>query len=336
MEVLTHTPSETQQLGSVLSKQIRGGLVALIGPLGSGKTTFVRGFVQGAGFADTVRSPTFQLHRQYGNIHHIDLYRIDKKVPLEELGILELLSNTSTVVLVEWADKLKMLPENYVEIRFVPQNTVRKVTITKHKRNINIPEIKKAARVILSGGIVVYPTDTVYGIGCRIDNQKSVERLYEIKQRPWTLPVPVLVRGKEQLLLVVSTIPAHALSLMEMHWPGSLTIILPARIDNIAPLILAGGNAIGVREPNHETTCALLSECGVPIVGTSANIHDQPSVARIEELDSSITRQADSVLEGSKGSGVESTIVDATKENVCIVREGAITLPGISKCAQLI
>ncbi len=335
MEVVTYNASETEELGAALSKQIPRGLVLLTGPLGSGKTTFVRGFVRGRGVNTPVQSPTFQLHRQYGPVHHFDLYRLSDAVNPKELGIAELLTDPNATILIEWAEKLTFGDGEYVEVAFtMREGSERRISIAKQRENgVDHQHVTEAVRILRDGGVVVYPTDTVYGIGCRFDLQKSVERVFAVKNRPWTLPVPLLVGSKEQLMYVAESVPAAALVLMEKHWPGALTIVLPAQTDRIAPLVLAGGNTVGVRRPNHPTTLALLSELQLPIVGTSANVHDRPPVAEKEGLDPKVMSQVDYVLYGKPGAGVESTIVNCTRQPPCIVRRGAVETPEIAVCS---
>lgn len=332
MEVTTHSEEETEELAKSLAPQITQGLVLLEGPLGSGKTTFVRGFVKGKGINATVQSPSFQIHRQYGAIHHFDLYRIKEKILLEELGINELLDG-KTVILIEWPEKLLELPYPRISIQFTPKGEIyRSIRIEKQASSLNKEKIKKAAQIIQDGGIVIFPTDTLYGMGCRVDVGKSVERLFTLKKRPWTMPVPVLVKDKEQALMVVEAIPANALALIRRHWPGALTIILPAQTKIFFPLVLAGGTTVGVRMPNNSVTQALLAEADVPIIGTSANFHGHDPVSKYEDLNKELAGQVDCILYGASGLGVESTIVDCTKDPCCIVRQGAVSCLGTKLC----
>jgi tRNA threonylcarbamoyladenosine biosynthesis protein TsaE len=125
MTYTTNSAEETQQIAGNLADKYRdGGIIALIGPLGAGKTTFTQGFAQGLGIKDKIISPTFVLMRQYdipgnpkGKLFHIDLYRLDNITQIEDLGISEILSNPKNIVLIEWAEKLgNLLPQQAIKI----------------------------------------------------------------------------------------------------------------------------------------------------------------------------------------------------------------------------
>ncbi len=110
---ITNSSEETKKLAENLAKQITQGVIALSGDLGAGKTTFVQGFAKGLGIKDSIISPTFVLIRQYKNLYHVDLYRINT---FDHLGLEEILSNPNNIVLIEWAEKLKKLPKGTIKI----------------------------------------------------------------------------------------------------------------------------------------------------------------------------------------------------------------------------
>ncbi len=110
---ITNSPQETKKLAGNLARKLKGGIIALSGDLGTGKTTFVQGFAKGLGIKDKIISPTFVLIRQYKNLYHIDLYRINT---FDHLGLEEILSDKNNIVLIEWAEKLRYLPQKTKKI----------------------------------------------------------------------------------------------------------------------------------------------------------------------------------------------------------------------------
>lgn len=112
---VTKTAEETKLLASKLARKHRGNIIALMGELGSGKTTFVQGFAKGLGVKEKIISPTFVLIKQYSTLYHVDLYRVEN---FQELGLEEILANPNNIVLIEWAEKLTNLPKNTIKITF--------------------------------------------------------------------------------------------------------------------------------------------------------------------------------------------------------------------------
>ena len=186
----------------------------------------------------------------------------------------------------------------------------------KQQEELKLPLLNRAADILKRGGIVVFPTDTVYGIGCRWDFPKSVERIYQIKNTPKTQPFPILVATGSQAK-EIAKINETAQKLMDKYWPGTLTIILN---------IKGSDQKIGVRLPDSNVTRALIEQVGVPIIGTSANIHGRGAVRTSKELDPNLIKQVDYVLEGKCEGGVESTVVDASVDPPKILRQGAVYL----------
>lgn len=186
--------------------------------------------------------------------------------------------------------------------------------------------IEEAVKVVKNGGIVIYPTDTAFGIGCRMDDKKAVDRLFAIRRRPLTQAAPVLVSSQNQPLayyLDPSEIVRH---LMKKYWPGALTIIAKCKKNLVYSPILGGGQTIGLRMPNHETALALIRGVGVPILGPSANFHGHPTPYRFEDLDPELVKLVDYVVPGMCSVGMASTIVDCSGHPYRIVRQGSIAL----------
>lgn len=183
---------------------------------------------------------------------------------------------------------------------------------------------RRAIWALQEGQVIVYPTDTVYGLGCRIDHEGAVHRIYAIKQRPPTEPVPVLLADAKQLDDYVRGVSAVAKRLIDRFWPGALTLIFQ-RSDRVPPLVAGGGNTVAVRVPAHPLPRALVRAIGVPIVGTSANSHGKPPPLTAQLAVYDLGDRVDLVLDGGRVTlGRESTVVDVSGSEVRVVREGAI------------
>jgi len=194
--------------------------------------------------------------------------------------------------------------------------------------------IREIAEVVRAGGVIVYPTDTVYGIGGDPFNVATVRRVLEIKRRG-ERQMPVLVSGEDKARTVVE-VDATALSLMRAFWPGALTIVLKKRAEVPSELTLGRGK-LGVRMPNHELALRIIEACGGLLIGTSANISGNPPARSVEELDSRVEKGADIVVDGGEAtSGIASTVVEVGPSeedrpakviapNVRVLREGTIS-----------
>jgi len=185
-------------------------------------------------------------------------------------------------------------------------------------------DVCKCASLVASGGVIVYPTDTTYGIGCNPYNDNSVERIFKIKGRSEKKPLPILASSIEDIEQVVLLSKTGKL-LASKYWPGALTIISPLKDKNISSKITAGKIGIGVRIPNNKCILSLLKHCKY-LVGTSANKSGEKPSKSFSEVLSSSLRGFDALLDGGiVENGVESTIIDLTESaNPQIIREGAI------------
>jgi L-threonylcarbamoyladenylate synthase len=184
--------------------------------------------------------------------------------------------------------------------------------------------IAQAAADIQSGGVVVFPTTGLYGLGTDAMDRQAVERLFEIKKRPTGKPILVLIHELPQLQPLVRFIPAPAEKLINRFWPGQVTLIFPAR-RSLPDGLTAGSAKIGVRLASHPTAIELLQAVGRPLTGTSANLSDQPGCADISELDRAIADSVDLILDaGRLAGGQGSTIVDVTVNPPVVIREGAV------------
>lgn len=187
--------------------------------------------------------------------------------------------------------------------------------------------INKAIKVVKQGGIVIFPTDTAFGIGCRIDDENAVQRLFEIRKRPQTQATPVLVSSVAMVKDYVVTIPQVVLEqLLTPHWPGALTVILPCRIEKVPALVRGGGETVGMRMPNHQTALALIQGVGVPILGPSANFHGEQTPYTFENLDPELVKLVDYVVPGFCTTKQASTVIDCSIHPWKVLRQGTIII----------
>lgn len=185
-------------------------------------------------------------------------------------------------------------------------------------------QVKQAAVILGEGGIVAYPTDTVYGLGADIYNDAAVRKLFTAKERPMSLPLPVLIKNIKQLEELVSGQTAFTRSLVNRFWPGGLTIIYN-KSPHIQSLVLAASNKVGVRMPDHPVALLLISELGHPITGTSANLHNGKITLTAGEVREQLGNRVDFIIDaGHCPGGKESTVVDVTAAMPRILRYGAV------------
>ena len=192
-------------------------------------------------------------------------------------------------------------------------------------------QIKKAISILKKGGVVAYPTDTVYGLGASITDVSAIDRIFQVKGRPKGMALPVLLADKAQMKTIVTSIPPSALRLADVFFPGALTIIL-SKSDAVPNIITGGGQTIAFRIPNHPIPLALIKGLGKPIVGTSANLSGHPSALTAVEVQTQIGDKIDMVLDGGRcPGGIESTVVDLSGEKPVVRRQGAISIEELRK-----
>lgn len=185
--------------------------------------------------------------------------------------------------------------------------------------------LDEAINILKQGGIIIYPTDTAFGIGCRVDSLQSVERLFSIRKRPVSQATPVLVSSFDMAKDYFHfPIPENVRHIMEEYWPGALTIIYLCQEGKIPSLVCGGGKTVGLRMPNHEVPLELIKRLNVPILGPSANFHGRTTPFEFDKLDPTLTKLADLVIPGKCNTGNVSTVVDCTIKPTKIIRQGAI------------
>ncbi len=184
--------------------------------------------------------------------------------------------------------------------------------------------LKMAHDLLLGGGLVVFPTDTVYGVGALAHNPSGIQQLYKVKGRQSTKAIPILLGDPADLPRVTSTIDARVQRLAERFWPGALTLVVPRHPS--LPEVLSPYPTVGVRVPDHPHALALLRLCG-PLAVTSANLSDRPSTTTVQEVLDQLDGSLPLVLDGgSTPGGVSSTVVDCTQEQLVVLRQGPISL----------
>lgn len=185
-------------------------------------------------------------------------------------------------------------------------------------------EVEKAIEVLNKGGIIIYPTDTAFGIGCRIDRENSIKRLFNIRKRPTNQATPVLISSLEMVREYISKIPNDVQNLMEKYWPGALTITLPCKTEKVPELVRGGGSTIGIRIPNHEVTLELIKGVGVPILGPSANFHGEQTPYDFKDLNPGLTKMVDYIIPGETKLKEASTVIDCSQKSWRILRQGSV------------
>jgi len=191
--------------------------------------------------------------------------------------------------------------------------------------------IARAAEVLRAGGVVGFPTDTVYGVGAHGLLPAAVERLYAVKERPGDKAIPLLLPGVDALPQVVCSIPDAAYALAERFWPGALTMVL-YRAPAVPDAVTSGGDTVAVRVPDHPVTQTLLAALAAPLAATSANLSGQPAPDTADGVLAQLDGRIDLLLDGGTcPGGVASTVVDLTVEPLRILRAGGITAEEIRK-----
>jgi len=193
----------------------------------------------------------------------------------------------------------------------------------------NAESIQAVLKILHAGGLVAFPTDTVYGVGALAFDGKAVESIYAAKDRPIEKAIPILIADAVDMEKVGMDIPDIAYKLAARFWPGPLTCIVPKQPS--LPESVSATDTVGVRVPDHEVARTLLRAAG-PMAVTSANISGQPSPSTAQEVFAQLGGRIDLIIDGgTTPGGVPSTLVDCTGEELKILREGPIGLEQIKR-----
>ncbi len=194
-------------------------------------------------------------------------------------------------------------------------------------------QIEAGIALLKEGGVIAFPTDTVYGLGASSRIPAAVERIYSIKQRPLNQPLPLLVADMAQVEEITETVPVVARRLISTFMPGPLTIVL-RRSQAVHPIITAGGPTVAVRIPAHPIPLALIRGLGAPVTGTSANLSGCSSPLTAAGVREQLGDSVDLVIDGGRApGGTESTIIDISGEKPVMLRRGPLSLEALEKVA---
>jgi len=185
--------------------------------------------------------------------------------------------------------------------------------------------IHAVVEVIRNGGVVAFPTSTLYGLGAEADNPQAVERIFDIKGRQYNQPLLVLIGDASWLPGLVHEIPTKAAILMEAFWPGGITIVFNAS-DRVSGRLTGNTGKLGIRVPKHPVAAAIVIELASPLTGTSANLSGKGGCADISCLEEQVAEQLDGVVDaGPLKGGPGSTVIDVTFDPPRILRQGTIS-----------
>lgn len=191
--------------------------------------------------------------------------------------------------------------------------------------------VQQAAQLLSAGGLVIFPTETVYGLAADALSEEAVRRVWEVKGRPTDKPLPVQVANVEGLRLLWRDVPDHLLPLIRAFMPGALTLVY-WRSALVPDIVTAGVDTVGVRIPDHPVALELLKAFGRPIVAPSANFSGDPPPSRVEQIPSALLELVDLVIDaGDTGGGVPSTVLDVAVQPARVLRAGALSTEDLRK-----
>jgi L-threonylcarbamoyladenylate synthase len=187
--------------------------------------------------------------------------------------------------------------------------------------------VQRARRLLRSGRVVAFPTDTVYGVGAHAFQPEAVADLYVAKNRPTSKAIPILVAQIEDMTRVACQIPAIAWELAERFWPGGLTLVLP-RAERVPAIVTAGGDTVAIRCPDHSLPLVLINAIGAPLAATSANLSGRPSPTTARQVVEQLAGRVPLIIDGGEcPGGVPSTVIDLSTSPPRLLRVGAVS-PG--------
>jgi L-threonylcarbamoyladenylate synthase len=208
-------------------------------------------------------------------------------------------------------------------------------TVDKNVDNLKTyPQINEAAQKLKQNEVVAFPTETVYGLGGNAKSDEAVMKIFEAKGRPGDNPLIIHIANREQIHSFVKEIPEQALRLMDVFWPGPLTLILEKKEGVLSEKATAGLSTVAVRMPDHPVALAILEASGLPLAAPSANLSGKPSPTTAAHVADDLTGRIAGIVDGGPtGVGLESTVVDCTGEIPTILRPGGVTKEQLEEVA---
>lgn len=195
-------------------------------------------------------------------------------------------------------------------------------------------DLKPAVRALKRGGVIAYPTETVYGLGANIFHQKSIQKVFSVKRRDPHKPISAMIASVQDVDELCTEIPDYARELMDIYWPGPLTLIMEAS-ENVPRYMTSPERKIGLRLPDHPITKALMVHHRQPITSTSANITGAPPPIGADEVDMNIQSKIELVVNAGRCLvQVPSTVIDCSGAKPKLLRNGAIVFSEIIKKLQ--
>jgi L-threonylcarbamoyladenylate synthase len=187
-------------------------------------------------------------------------------------------------------------------------------------------ETPKVCKMLQDGGIIAFPTDTVFGLAVDAGNNDAVRKLFELKKRAREKALPIMIASIDKIDIIAQNISYIARELMHRYWPGPLTIVLE-RSSQVSPLVTGGGDTVAVRIPDHPTALKILRSYGKPLAVTSANISGESEIISAVEVKREFGNKVDLILPGKVKHLIASTVVDCTVDPPVILRKGILELP---------
>lgn len=195
------------------------------------------------------------------------------------------------------------------------------------KDGIKEEELKNCVNIIKNGGIVIFPTDTVYGMGCNVWNEEAIKRIFEIKNRNYNKPMNVLCSDWKDIQSLTLEISEKEKQIIHKYMPGACTLIITKKKKEVSDILRAGLNTVAVRIPDNPIAIELIKKCGFPIVATSTNISGKKDMTEIDEIVTEFKDKVDVIIDGGKAKiGVPSTIVEVENDEIKIIRQGSLKI----------
>jgi L-threonylcarbamoyladenylate synthase len=191
--------------------------------------------------------------------------------------------------------------------------------------------VAEVIRILQAGGVIAYPTETFYGLGCDCQNADAVAKIYRIKGRSFTSPLPVIAGNLDNALALIKDLPPEGRTLMETFWPGPLTLVFHAS-DLVSPRLTAHTGKIGLRISSHPLAARIAAALGRAVAATSANLSGAPESVSAAQVLETLGERLDAVIDGGETPGGRgSTIIDMTAAPPALLREGVIPFSLVRK-----